>query len=387
MTMTPKDALLRASEALDLEWTAEQQIDAVTGVVEKLASELTSPESLLRTVQVLWLPDGAKDRASAKRALRMLAEGSVMLAQGPAALGWAKVAAWAALRTVVETDRNVAAVVSLMRSAAEWISMPSRYGDLVTELIVAARSATSSAETSPAAAFAPFAKWPTAASTAQALAEPARVTALAAFSADPATLPPALMTYGVHIQAVATAVRQIEAYLGRPLPVPDAVSEPLDLLWWGQALYSPLLDKSYRELAVNHRLFWMADDMAELSGNLPSEQRVAYFTETLRRVGVDLDASRLLREHARDLVAACTVNQGFCAPPDALVNAIELDPTGFPTILLSMGTRKAIPSEALLEGLTSKLDMDLDREVSPRQWATWVCRERHLLQYLHGMVA
>lgn len=387
MTMTPKDALLRASETLDLEWTAEPQIDALTGVVEKLASELTSPESLVRTIQVLWLPDGAKERASAKRALRILANGSVMLAQRPAALGWAKAAAWSALRISADTDRNVAAVVSLMRSAAEWIRMPTRYGDLVKELIVAARSATASAEPSPAPAFAPFAKWPTPTSTAQALAQLASVTTLATWSADPATLPPALMSNVVHLNAVSQAVRQVEAYLGRPLPVPDAVSEPLDLLWWGQSLYSQALDKSYRDLPVNQRLFWMADDMAELGGNRASEQRVAYFSETLRRVGVDVDGSCALREHARDLIAASNVSQEFWTLPEALVNAVELDPTGFPTILLLMGTRKAIPSETLLEGLTSKLDMDLDSEVSHRQWATWVCRERHLLQYLHGMVA
>lgn len=265
--------------------------------------------------------------------------------------------------------------------------MPSRYGDLVKELIVAARSATSSAETSSAPAFAPFANWPTAATIKQANAEPDNVARLAAWLADPATLPPTLLTHSLNTKALVTAVRQIEAYLGSPLPVPDAVAEPLDLLWWGQALYSPLLDESYRELPVNHRLFWMADDMAQLSGNLPSEQRVAYFTETLRRVGVDLDGSRTLREHARDLVAACNVSPRFGTLSEALVNAVELDPTGFPTILLSMGNGKGIPTETLLEGLASKLDMDLDSEVSQRKWATWVCRERHLLQHLHGMVA
>src|SRR5262249_31017829 len=150
--MTPKDALLRAKEALDLNWTADQQVDAMTGVVEKLAGELSSGEPLLRTVQVLWLPDGAKDRASAKRVLTLLTETSGTLAQGASALGWAKVAAWAALRVSVENDRNVAAVVSLMRSAAEWTSMPSRYGDLIHEIIGAARDAITSAQTSPAPA-------------------------------------------------------------------------------------------------------------------------------------------------------------------------------------------------------------------------------------------
>lgn len=386
MTMTPKDALLRAREALDLEWTAEQQIDALTGAVEKLASELTSPESLLRTVQVLWLPDGAKERASAKRGLRMLAEGSAMLAQGPAALGWVKAAAWAALRIRVDTDRDVANAVSLMRSAAEWTAMPSRYDALVKEIIVAARDALLKANAAPEPAFSALSNWPSGASVEQARANPATAKTIEAWSTDPTTLHTELLLLQLREGAIVKAVKKIEAHVGLPSTASEVMSEPLALLWWGQSLYSPHLHQSYRDLPLNQCVFWMADDMAELGGNQPSEQRVAYFAETLRRVGLDLDASQTLRQYARDLAAACSIEGRRLAPPTLLADALKTDPTGLPITLLSVGTGSGIAIESLLAELESKVDIDLDREITQRQWATWVCRERLFLRFLASVV-
>jgi hypothetical protein len=387
MPITPKEALTLAKEALDLKWTVHQEIDVVTGVVEKLAGELGSAEPLLRTVQVLWLPTGAKNRASAKRVLALLTEGSAMLAQGESAVGWAKVAAWAALRIAVEADPNVAAVVSLMRSASEWTSLPERYGALVRDLFVAARNATAALTVNcyPAVDFGPYENWPTAASIDQSRTEPAVAKEIQGWSNDTNKLSQAVLALRLHQAALVDAVQQLELNLRQPPRVSEAQTEPLELLWWGQALYSQSLHESYRDVQENQRLFWMADDMAKLGGKWPSEQRVAYFTETLRRAGVDLAPSRSLREQARDLVGACGLDAGFLAPPDTLVAAIEADPTGLPVTLLSLGSSRRLPHETLLAALSEKADMPLDLEVSERHWATWVCRERLLLRFLQRM--
>lgn len=388
MAITPKDALLQAQEALALNWTLHQEIEAVTGVVEKLVSELSSAELLLRTVQVLWLPDGAKDRASAKRVLTSLKEVSVVLAQGPSVLGWARVVAWAALRVGVEKDRKVAAVVSLMRSATEWTSMPSRYRELVHELISVARDANSRVQTSAPRAFVGFAPLASDASLAEAMARPESTATMAEWSDsdDDATLHAALLSLQLHEEILTGAVQQIEAHLAQPPSVAKALSEPLEFLWWGQSLYSPHLDQSYRDLPLNQRLFSMSEDMAALGDVWPSEQRVAYFTETLRRVGLDLDVSQPLREHASELIAACNLDRRGDGTPEALAGAIDADPTGLPTAFLAMGIRKGITQELLLAGLNSRVDLDLGQEIPRRQWAAWVCRERLLLRFLHTMV-
>jgi hypothetical protein len=386
MAITPKDALLEAKDALDLTWTAEQQDDRVATVVDKLVNELSSAEGLLRTAQVLWLPDQAKDRASAKRVLALLTEASGMLAQGDSALGWAKVAGWAALRVGIEKDRSVAAVVSLLRSAGEWTDLPSRYADLVGALIRLADDATSLGQAAPAPQFTGSTKWPPQASTDEALATSESENAVEEWTADPAKLRTAVLTLQLRGETLLKGVKTIEEHLIRPPAATVSVSEPIELLWWGQSLYSRHLRKSYRELEPCQRLFWMAEDMAELGSCWPSEQRIAYFAETLGRAGVDLDTSRTLREHARDVAAASTLGDASYAPPAALAAAVEADPTGLPTTFLSAGAKKGIAFDNLLDDLAKRLDMDPDRKVPSRRWAIWVCRERHLFRFLHDMV-
>jgi hypothetical protein len=382
MVMTPKDALLQAQEALAVDWTGDQQVNAVAGVVEKLAKELSSPEPLLRTMQVLWLPDGARDRASARRVLGMLMETSGTLAQGPSALGWAKVVAWAALRIGLEKDRDVAAVVSLMRSAAEWTPAPRRYQVLISELINEARGACASPQNSSPAKFKASAAWPTQATINQTKTQPATVKLFEEWTADPGKLHESVFVLSVRDDALLKSIQAIESHLSQLASVPVVVPDSLDFLWWGQSLYSQALNKSYRELPLGQRLLWMADDMAELGSKWPSDQRIAYFVETLRRVDLEPGTSRPLREHASDIIAASGIDGHLYAPSEALMLAFDADPTALPTTFLSAQTRKGVSQEILLAELQSKLDMDLDQEVPVRQWAAWVCRERLLIRFL-----
>ncbi|MEZ4312134.1 MAG: GTPase-associated system all-helical protein GASH [Polyangiaceae bacterium] len=289
--------------------------------------------------------------------------------------------AWAALRVGLDKDPAVAALVSLTRSAAEWTPLPERHKALLQELLNLARDAVPRAAGVDARPYGKSIGWPPEIAHDKLKDHPPALQAAAVWG-DPQKLHAEIWNLKKRQEALYKAIQRIENHLSGPLSPPDNVSEPLELLWWGQSLYSHRLHKSYREIPAQQRVFWMADDMATLGSRWPSEQRVAYFIETLRRIGHALDLSRSLREHATGIIDACRLDENYLDPPEALTAAIDKDPTGLPITLLSMQTRKGAAVETLLNELQSRLGMNLDQQISEAQWATWVCRERLLLRFL-----
>jgi GTPase-associated system helical domain len=401
MAISPKDALLKAQDALELKWTGDQQVGPVTGVVEALVNALGAPDTLLRTVQVLWLPDGAKDRPSAKRVLDLVRRATPSLVQSPGdALSWARVAAWAALRVGVESERKTAAVVSLMRSGAEWTSMDARFGGLVSELVLAAGQAAEAEPQQSATSYASFDRWPTEQVLQQQKSWPEVKGPLDGWGGQPVNLHSA--TVALHtktatmieaerarVDALKAAVQHIETALQTP-PSPAALERlatHIGLLWWGQSLYSSRLGVSYRDLPRPTQIFWMADEMAEIASLWPADAHVAYYTETLRRVAPDLDEQASLREHAVRLVEG--VMDGVRRRADAkfyqvsknVKPSIVSESTALPITLLVEGARQQTAAKVLLTQFEDAMGVDLDRSISLGTWARWVYRERFLNKF------
>ena len=402
--MTPKEAIQHAKEALNLKWTDNQQLEPVAGVVNQLVNDLESPDVIVSTVQALWLPldqEGARERPSAQFMLKRLSEVAAMLTDGEASVAWAQLVAWAALRVKVETDLRVAAAVFFMRSIGDWSNVESRRGRILAELITVAGRSAEPEEVPHAKPYNKFEKWPLVKSLKAPKAWQDLTTAIQAANADVTLLAAAVTTlHGrvatelnaneQHITALKSALQDIENYVLQLPLAPDSTTDQLELIWWGQSLYSPSLNASYRDLPSTARTFWMADDMAELGSIWPSEAKAAYFTETLRRINVDIESTLPLREHAAQLVDAVTHGRKLVpdanigTTPDWMKTVLLKEPSCLPVTYLIEGSISGAGSERLLQELSEKTGMPLDRQTSHRQWATWAIRERCLLRFLHN---
>lgn len=357
MAITPREALLQAQSAMKLTWVGDQQVDPVTTVVATLAAELTSAEAVLRTVQALWLPEGARNRPSAERVVKQLESKAPTLAQSDHAVAWARTVAWAALRVGVEQDRRVAAMVSLMRSGAEWTPTEKLSAELLKELVTAASRTAERRRTTGASAYDPFNAWT---------------------DEDDAE---------TKIETLKTAIEHIESSIIQPSDIAYEHFTQTGLLWWGQSLYSTNSRRSYRDIEESARLFWMAEDMSAIGTPWPSEARTAFFVETVRRLNPDIDSSLVLRDRAELLFDSISREAPFSLYPRTdedprwLVAILRDEPTGLPITLLVRSAFAGLDKTRTLSEL-KKGGLNLDMKITGRQWASWVSRERALLRFL-----
>jgi hypothetical protein len=408
--MTPEQAMDRARAGLDLKWTNDDQTGKAAEVVKGLIDELSEPELLLRTIQVLWLPlelASLRTKPSARRVLDKLERVLPTLAQSDAGVRWGQVVAWAALRAKVATNAQTAAVFSLLRSGAEWTDSDARFGKLLQDLVAAAdRFGESDEQDGSETTYVPFAEWPTSEAQAQSLTWPdvgkaleqatpyslvvqgliELSTAISILNQRAAT---GLTIQKARTEALQRAVMAVDSYLSGPNSL-GAISGEVNLLWWGQSLYSPSLRTSYRDLPEPARLFWMAEDLSTLGDERPSEAKTAYFTEILRKLttGNEIEKDLPLSEHAGQIIDA--VVQGRTRTPDAplqelpdfLVEVLKEDATGLPVTLLVERAASGAARETILSELHERTGVDPKKTMSGRRWASCVFRERTLVRFL-----
>lgn len=96
------------------------------------------------------------------------------------------------------------------------------------------------------------------------------------------------------VEAVGTYVSQVGATLTQTTL---GLERRTSLLWWKEALYSPVLKRSYRGLAPAIAAGWMAADAIEITGPFAPRMVEAFLSETLRgldaETGTKVDAKQL----------------------------------------------------------------------------------------------
>lgn len=400
MTMTPKEAIQHARETMGLTWAKDDHVEKVTGVVAELAGELGSPETVARAVQALWLPADrptSKDLPSVRQVQRRLADAVPTLASGETEMSWVQVVSWAALRVAVGTEPKIAAIITLMRSTTEWRKADQRLGTLSNELVDIACDTTETERVVQAEHYNPFDGW-AGDDSSSATTSWTDIQPMIDAGRTPHTTTLTDAVTRLHERAATTisaleqqtkglpgAVRHVEAHLTRREHATLSTAQEINLLWWGQSLYSPSLHRSYRDIPANHRALWMANDITHLSDMWPSEARAAYFTETLRRLNPDLDAEITIKDHAARLIEAATLERDLVTAQ--ITNEIPAwltkDATCLPISFILKGVAAGTNAEEILRGLAQNLGVNLERGVTHRQWATWILRERCLLRFLH----
>lgn len=400
--MTPKEAVEQARELLDLRWTNDDQVEKAAKVVEILSQKMASPEGFLRTAQVLWLPDsasGVAERPSILGVLNIFRQNLPTLVQRETSLGWARAMVWAAVRLLVESKPVIAAVATLARSSADWSPVQERQRTLNRQLVVVSSRANEDAYAlEDPGTYQPFGNWPSDASLGAAKAwsdvqaqlaqsPPTSTTLHAAITALHARSAQKIDGLDELVKALRGAIDKIESHIvvGH---VPTIVSDELNLLWWGQSLYSGSLQLSYRDVPAEHLPFWMAEDMSRLGDVWPSEAKVAYCTESLRKLLPSIDEKVSIRDHASRLIDAVVwaSKQDAKAKPRALPawmsTLVEEEATGLPISLLVCGAAAGKNPDTLLERLKAEVGLDLSQHVSFRTWASWIYRERLLGRFL-----
>jgi hypothetical protein len=400
--MTPKQAVERARELLGLGWAADEQAEKAVGIVETIAKTLTEPEGFLRTAQVLWVSERVKDvtgRPSVQRVLGVLREHLPTLVKRDESLGWAQAVAWAALRVDEDNSPDRAAAMVLARSATEWSSMTERQRHLLQELLRRMSTLNEAAYAQePHRGYEAFNDWPSEKKLNEEKVYKGIQQQLDQANGNVTNVQNAVAllqgitakNYNVatlQLRALREAVNAMETCLVEGY-VPRGVADQLDLLWWGQSLYSRSLQVSYRDVPREALLFWMVEDMSALSDPAPAESKSAYCTETLRKLLPGLDERMPIREHAKQFLHAVAwgaQHESQASPqelPDWMNRLVDEEPTGLPISYLVRGALLEKAPERLLDGLANQIGVDLDQEASSRTWARWVYRERCFVRYL-----
>ncbi|MBI4819041.1 MAG: hypothetical protein HY791_22405 [Deltaproteobacteria bacterium] len=154
-----------------------------------------------------------------------------------------------------------------------------------------------------------------------------------------------------------------------------------ELLWWGQARYSPVLRQPYRRIADPELVLWLAAfDSAALIAWADLAPAAAYFIETLVAVGHDASQKRSIREwinsqHAA-LHEAFGATQEFPKISAKVRRFVASDCTGLPALMIW-----ARYADSGLGDL-AVLGLDLDIAIDRGEWATWVLREHMLARAL-----
>lgn len=137
------------------------------------------------------------------------------------------------------------------------------------------------------------------------------------------------------------------------------------LLWWKQTLYSPSLQRSYRELSAVETAVALSFDLASVSG-APVPLSVEYFLrETIRNV-LPEDPKLTLAELVGATKTCCAVGPCLPTAPSGPPHRISLRE------FLSV-VQQAVPSDDTIPayvGVTPSTSLPLT------EWAVWLLRER-----------
>jgi hypothetical protein len=137
------------------------------------------------------------------------------------------------------------------------------------------------------------------------------------------------------------------------------------LLWWKQALYSPSLQRSYRELSPAGAIITLSFDLGSVSGAPVPLSVESFLRETIRNLLPDNPKMTLA-----ELVAATQAGDGIesCLPtaPDGTPHRVSLRE------FLSVA-RQAVPAHETVPAYTGVLP---STSLPISEWAVWLLRER-----------
>jgi hypothetical protein len=137
------------------------------------------------------------------------------------------------------------------------------------------------------------------------------------------------------------------------------------LLWWKQALYSPKLRRSYRELSPAGTVIALSFDLGSVSG-APVPLSVEYFLrESIRNV-LPEDSKLTLAE----LITAVKINDEIepCLPPAPSGSPHRISLREFFSIV-----RQGVPPDELISCYTGIV---ASTSLPVSEWAVWLLRER-----------
>nr|WP_253895059.1 GTPase-associated system all-helical protein GASH [Corallococcus exercitus] len=170
----------------------------------------------------------------------------------------------------------------------------------------------------------------------------------------------------------------------------EGLLNQLNLIWWGQARYSPGTRKPYRRIKDSaERLWWMAWEASELAIGLSIEPAVSFFVEVLQQVDGELHIQRPLKEWIGELIHTLRQIQRSeqSAKSIAVGNRLKAlateDSLGLPITWARL--------EAALEQRVGpdfetraheKIALDMDTRIDRGEWAAWLFREALLDRYL-----
>ncbi len=400
--MTPKEAMNQVRSAMDLKWTSNDDAKQAEGLIAQLIKEIVEPAHLLRLAQTLWVEPG--DPAGRKRACmqwllnRMQDSGLIVLSDSESGPRWAQSVAWSALRIHTEQHAKGAGLFIRSASAAEWVSIDERFKQLIEELIsISLRKEMDEAMRLEGIAHkqargrAPDFNFhdETERKTIEMNFEQAKQNARNRYDSDIFTAFSTLDQVYIarsdklmgQLRALHTTVEHLDKQLHLATDVSKSAHET-NILWWGQALYSPSLLRSYRDMDSSSQLLWMAEDLAYLANQHPSGPTTAFLSETLRRLNPNIDQRHPLRQHISDFIQAAQNNKAP-SPLPLLQPYPGEDLTGFPFSFALQQAQTHASTASILDAITQNTGLPLDKEVSTRTFAQWLFRERSLTHWLN----
>jgi hypothetical protein len=138
------------------------------------------------------------------------------------------------------------------------------------------------------------------------------------------------------------------------------------LMWWKEALYSPLASTSYRELDPSLAAALAALDASAQTGAFAPRTAEAVISEALRSIGPEMAAGRTLADHSRAVLASAShraaIQSGY--------SAIHDEPGRVPLGGLLAGQEDLTP-----EIIGTRLGLDPALEVSAIELGLWLFRD------------
>jgi hypothetical protein len=140
----------------------------------------------------------------------------------------------------------------------------------------------------------------------------------------------------------------------------------LDVLWWSEALYSPLLQVGYRELSSSVAAVAAAIDLTNIVPAL-SPASVAYvLDEMLRRATVSIgDSKQPVQKFLDDVVDAQVEFREHL--PTSSTNNMRLS-------LIDLVAEATIGSKVTAETIRQRAGVDPELTLSPSEFAMWIFR-------------
>lgn len=165
---------------------------------------------------------------------------------------------------------------------------------------------------------------------------------------------------------LAEQFRDVEQLQGDIVQTQESSRMRLDVLWWSEALYSPLMQVGYRELGSSVAAVAAAIDLSNIVPAL-SPASVAYvLDETLRRASVSTrDSKQSVQEFLDDVVdARVQFGENLPAAPTSNVRLPLIDLVGEATA----GSK--VPADAIRQ----RAGVDPALLLSPGEFAMWIFR-------------